>query len=94
MGKPESHVEDYLRKRVQELGGRYRKVTYQGRRGAPDQWCFFPDGLLLIVECKSDAGELEPIQKHEIRTLRAMGQKVFVAYSRPEVDEILARYVK
>ena len=90
MGRAEGHVENYLRKRVKELGGEYRKTIYQGRKGAPDLWCFFPGGKLIIGETKSKVGELSAVQKAEIARLRELGQTVGVAYSREDVDEILS----
>lgn len=89
MGKPEAHVEDYLRDRVKELGGFHRKVTYQGRNGSPDDWCFFPGAKLIIVECKSDNGTLRPDQKKEIALLRKNGFSVYVANTRKEIDLIM-----
>lgn len=88
----ERTIEAHLRKRVAELGGMHRKVTYQGRTGSPDDWCFFPRGLLLIFECKA-TGELpRPDQEQEIKKLRKLGQEVFVVDSKDEIDELLASY--
>jgi hypothetical protein len=38
----ESTIEDYLVKRVKERGGEVRKVTWQGRKGAPDRFVMLP----------------------------------------------------
>lgn len=38
----ESDIEDYLVKRVKELGGEVRKVRWIGRRGAPDRLVMLP----------------------------------------------------
>ena len=40
----ESHVEDRLVKRVKECGGEVRKVSWQGRKGAPDRLVMLPEG--------------------------------------------------
>jgi hypothetical protein len=92
MGRKENKVEAYLQKRVAELGGFTRKVTYQGRAGAPDQWCFFPGGRLLIVECKAEDGTLDALQAQEIRQLLSYQFIVCVAYTKEEVDEYLKDY--
>jgi hypothetical protein len=92
MGRKENKVEEYLTKRVAELGGFTRKVTYQGRAGAPDQWCFFPGGRLLIVECKAEGGTLDALQIHEIRKLLRYQFIACVAYTKEEVDEYLKDY--
>jgi hypothetical protein len=88
MATPESKVVAHLRKRVSELGGFTRKVTYQGRDGAPDEWCFFPGGKLVIVECKAEGGRLAPIQVLEIRTLERYGFDAHIAWSKEDIDEI------
>lgn len=85
----ESTIEAHLRKRVKELGGFHRKVVYQGRRGSPDDWCFFPDDLLVIVECKAPGEKPRPDQQYEIDLLRTYGFNVFVADTKEEVDHIL-----
>lgn len=84
----ERAVEKYLIKRVKDKGGTTRKVTYQGRAGAPDRWCFFPNGFLLIVECKKPDGVLEKDQEYEIKTLKRLGQEVAVVWSKAQVDEL------
>lgn len=85
----ESAIEKHLRKRVAELGGFHRKVVYQGRDGSPDDWCFFPSGLLIIVECKAPGGKPRPIQEYEISLLRSYGFTVHVVDSKEDVDSIL-----
>jgi hypothetical protein len=92
MGRKENKVEAYLQKRVAELGGFTRKVTYQGRAGAPDQWAFFPGGRLLIVECKAEDGTLDALQSQEIRQLLRYQFIARVAYTKEEVDEYLKDY--
>jgi hypothetical protein len=92
MGRKENRVEAYLQKRVTELGGFTRKVTYQGRAGAPDQWCFFPGGRLLIVECKAEDGTLDALQAQEIRQLIRYGFTAKVAYAKEDVEKYLKGY--
>jgi len=42
----ESQIEQYLVKRVNELGGEVRKVKWIGRRGAPDRLVMLPERWL------------------------------------------------
>jgi hypothetical protein len=93
MGRKENTVEAYLQSEVKRLGGFTRKVVYQGRAGSPDQWCFFPKGRLLIVECKSEDGVVSPIQRAEITTLRISGFVARVAYTKDEIDGILGDFL-
>jgi hypothetical protein len=92
MGRKENKVEAHLIRRVVGLGGFTRKVTYQGRAGAPDQWCFFPGGRLLIVECKAEDGTLDALQVQEIRQLIRYEFNAKVAFTKDDVDEYLKDY--
>lgn len=85
----ESLIENYLIAQVKARGGFTRKVTYQGRTGAPDRWCFFPDGKLLITELKRPGETPRPDQVVEIEKLRSMGQKVYVIDSKEGVDLLM-----
>lgn len=89
----ENKIEAHLRKRVKERGGEHRKVTYQGRNGALDDWCFFPGGLLLIVECKRlNRTSLDPLQEVEMEWLTKMGFTARFANSIESVDEIISDF--
>lgn len=89
MGRKESVVENHLRDRVGQDLGFIRKVVYQGRKGSPDGWCFFPNGRLLMVECKAPGEPLEPLQVIELKLLRSLGFWVAWADSKEQVDTIL-----
>lgn len=90
----ESVVEAHLRKRVKELGGVHRKVVYQGRKGALDDWCFFPGGKLLIIECKRPAkNKLDPLQEIELEFLQGYGFKADWANTKEQVDKILTEFL-
>lgn len=69
----EAPIEKYLRDEVKKLGGEHRKVVYQGRTGSPDDWCFFPGGNLLIVECKRPGKKPTAQQMDEIEWLCKKG---------------------
>lgn len=89
----EAPIEAYLCKRVKELGGETRKTTYQGRGGAPDRWCFFPGGKLLIVECKRPGkNHLDPLQVVEIEFLQGMGFKAVWVNTIEDVDRVLLEF--
>ena len=88
----ESTVESHLISRVDTLGGFTRKVTYQGRTKAPDRWCFFPKGLLIIFELKRPKKKPEEGQQIEMDLLRQMGQHVYHADTKERIDEILGMY--
>ena len=95
MVEKESSVEEYLRERVKALGGRHRKVTYQGRKGALDDWCFFPGGRLLIVECKRPKKKkLDPLQEVELTFLLDNGFSAAWVNTKEQVDAVLEDFFR
>lgn len=94
----ESTVEQYLVKRVKALGGEVRKVTWQGRRGAPDRLVMLPetahaspnkDQTTVWVELKRPGAKPEPHQEREHERMRSLGQTVLVIDSKEAVDRWL-----
>lgn len=95
----EALIEDYLVKRVRELGGEVRKVSWQGRKGAPDRLVMLPNVARSTtwVELKAEGlAALFPHTPHERQQhreherMRAMGQRVVVVDSLGGVDALLA----
>ncbi len=85
----ESAIENYLVKRVKNLNGEIRKVSWVGRRGAPDRVVMLPGGTLIWFELKRPGGKPEAHQEREHARLRAMGQHVVVADSTEIIDAVL-----
>lgn len=90
MGAPEAKIENYLRKRVKAERGQIRKLSWLGRRGAPDDFVWWPGPRFAFVECKAPGGVLSTLQVREIGRLRDDGFKVYVAYSYEDVDAMIA----
>jgi hypothetical protein len=94
----ERDIENYLVKRVRELGGECRKVQWIGRRGAPDRLVMLPSLLntksgwstAVWVELKAPGKKAEPHQVREHARMRRMGQRVEVLDSIEAVDRLLA----
>lgn len=84
----EKPVEEHLKKRVKELGGRAMKFVSPSFRGRPDQIVLLY-GLLVFVEVKKDTGELSPLQVHEISKLEKHGANVTVVYGKTGVDAFI-----
>lgn len=66
---------------AEKAGFMHRKVVYQGRRGAPDDWYFGFHGRLVIVEHKRPGKKPDPHQEREIKRLRERGFDVRVVDS-------------
>ena len=88
----ESSVAKYLLKRTKALGGVARKVSYESRKGAPDWFLFFPEGVLIMVETKSTTGRLSALQTVEAQTLGDLGHVVRKVSSRATVDAMIQEF--
>jgi hypothetical protein len=93
----ESEIEAYLVARVKAMGGEVRKVSWVGRRGAPDRLVMLPDpgpgsGIFnnaWWVELKAPGVKAEAYQLREHARMRGMGQRVVVIDSIEGVEELL-----
>jgi hypothetical protein len=83
----ERDIEQYLVKRVKELGGEVRKVKWIGRAHAPDRVLFMPRGRLYWVETKAPGEEPRPGQAREFRRLAVRGHRVHVLDTIEKVDQ-------
>lgn len=103
---PEGAVVEYGRKRLVEKGCLVRKISYEGRRGCPDQlvlvpthiyqydldgWPVFQEASTIFIEYKKDENtEPEPHQLREHKRMRDVGADVRVIGSKAEVDALVA----
>lgn len=77
----ESEVVKTTNAAAEKAGFLHRKVVYQGRRGAPDDWYFGFGGRLIIVEHKRPGKKPDLHQQREIDRLRERGFDVRVVDS-------------
>lgn len=84
----ESDIERYLHRRVQDMGGDYRRVQWIGRRHAADDLILL-QGRHMLVEVKRPGEKPRPGQEREHERLRAAGFEVHVVSTTAEVDAIL-----
>ena len=87
----ESTVEAHLLKRVKALGGEARKVSWAGRRGAPDRLVLLPFAKAhVFVELKRPDKDAEAHQAREHERLRNAGFVVLVLDTIEKIDEVFA----
>jgi len=102
----ESSIEDYLVRRVKELGGEVRKVQWIGRKGAPDRvvmrgerdgpgWTIPAETIWVELKAEGLAALFphtphERQQHREHERMRSMGQRVVVIDSYAGVEELLS----
>jgi len=85
----ERDVSRYLNKRVKELGGEIRRVTWQGRRNAPDKLVML-EGRSFFVEEKRPDEHATPAQRREHKRLRDAGLEVRVVSDYYTVEAALS----
>lgn len=81
----EKEVEQYLVKRVKEVGGKAYKWVSPGNDGVPDRIVFL-SGVTALVELKAPGKKPTPLQMAKHRELEKLGQRVFVLDNREKVD--------
>lgn len=86
----EKDIERYLHTKIKKVGGFCMKMeNIPGFNGIPDRLVLLPGGLVAFVEVKRQDGKLSTIQKYRIQNLKDIGIKVYVAYSKQDVDQLL-----
>ena len=87
----ERDVSRYLTKRVKELGGEIRRVSWIGRNNAPDKLVGVP-GAHCWAEEKRPGKDANDAQAREHKRMRAWGMVVFVIDTEEDVEK-LCRYL-
>lgn len=68
----ERDIAAYLRKRVTEIGGIYRKVSWEGRSDAPD-YLIMAGKIHIFVETKAPGQQPRPSQLREFAAMSHYG---------------------
>lgn len=82
----EKNIEQYLVKRVKELGGKAYKFVSPGNAGVPDRLVCLPGGRIIFVELKAPGKKPTALQIVKHRELQRLGFKVLVIDSKELVD--------
>ena len=86
----ENEVESYLRRRVEQAGGRCVKFVPDFARGFPDRIVLLPRGVLVWVETKRPrGGVLSPTPKPHHVPLRRLGPPVELVWTTEEADALV-----
>ena len=89
---PEGKIEAYLKKRVLAAGGRIRKLSWPGHRGAPDRMIWWPVKermrvpVLVFVEVKAPGKRATKQQARKHNEMSTDGFDVRVLSSKDQVD--------
>ena len=85
----EYQIEQYLKKKVSQIGGKAFKFISPGKVGVPDRMVLLPQGRIVFVELKAPGEKIRPLQAHIINTIKALGFKVEIIDSKNGVDEFI-----
>lgn len=88
---PEGKIAAHLVRRCRELALEQRKLSYEGRRGAPDRMVW-GRGRLAFIELKAPGEKPRRQQEHELRRLSTSGAVVGIASTTEEVDRLLKTF--
>ena len=89
-GVREEVIERYLVDSIKSRGGMCMKFISPGRHGAPDRIVCLPGKSAVFVEVKRPrCGKLGKHQERYHNDLRAVGQLVFVLWTKQDVDALL-----
>lgn len=88
----EKQVEEYLREKVKEIGGRAYKWTSPGNSGVPDRIVVIPGGRIYFIELKKPkGGRTSSLQKVQQKRLKGLGAKVLELHTRELIDEFIRK---
>lgn len=94
MAVREREVESYLRRRVEQAGGRCEKFIPDLDSGMPDRVVMLPGGVLVWVETKKPkGGRVSKLQCVQHDRLRRLGQRVEVVWTKEQADALVAELV-
>lgn len=86
----EAKIENKLKIKIENIGGKCLKFVSPGTAGVPDRICLFPGGRVLFVETKAPGKKPRPLQKKRHEELKRMGFKVYIADTEDDINEIQA----
>lgn len=72
----ERDIEKWLRRQIENMGGRAFKFTSPGNDGVPDRIAVLPGGRIYFIELKADGGRLSPLQVWQQNQLSELGCNV------------------
>lgn len=86
---PEVALENYLRMKVQRMGGTVVKMMAGADKGIPDRLVMIPFGRIYLVEMKTSVGKPSAKQIVWHDRARKMGHVVHVINTRDKIDNFV-----
>lgn len=89
----EKDIEDYLRKRTEELGCYCIKLNPSYVAGIPDEMVITLDGRCIFVELKTNEGKLSKYQAYTQKRLQKMHHIVYTLWCVEDVDKFIDKEI-
>ena len=89
MSDSEAVIERYFINQCEANGWMCLKLVDRGRRGFPDRTVLKHSGDHFFAELKCEGGKLSALQKMRIRQIRMKGHRVYICWSKVEVDKMM-----
>ena len=86
---PAGKLQAHLKHVVQQSGGQYRKVRWEGRRGCPDCFVWWDWPHVAFIEVKALGDRVSTVQGREIARMRNYGIPVYIARTNEDIDTIV-----
>ncbi|CUO52758.1 VRR-NUC domain [[Eubacterium] contortum] len=85
----EKDIENWLNKKVKQLGGLSFKFVSPNNPGVPDRIYIFPGGKVYFVELKTEIGKLSGIQKWQRERFTEMGCRFYLVKGMNQAKEFI-----
>jgi hypothetical protein len=85
----EAKIEQYLVAQVKQAQGKAYKWVSPSNVGVPDRLIVMPRGNIFFIEVKAPHGKTTPIQRAVHNELQRLGARVYVVYSKEDIEEVL-----
>jgi hypothetical protein len=84
----EKTIENYLKKRVREIGGKCIKMIPTYENGIPDRQVLYK-GRAIFVELKKQGKEARPLQVVYMQELNKQGFETRVIDTKEQIDQLI-----
>lgn len=90
----ESRVENYLKNKVEKLGGKAFKWAPIGVTGVPDRMVLLPGGRIIFVELKAPGKKARKLQEYRAKQLKELGFQVECLDTVEKIDRLFTDWSK
>lgn len=85
----ERDIEQWLRRQIENMGGKFVKFVSPGNNGMPDRIAIMPGGKVWFVELKTDKGRLSALQEWQRQQLETLGCQVRHVWGKDEAADFI-----